>query len=248
MLCWEGRRRSICVILCVTLAACSRPASQQTPPATASAPATSGSPSSASSAPAATAPSAPAPTPPSPSHGPDDTPIVISDGSLWIGLNPLAPRTGGGGPGKYLTFTNFMPQPEERTEVRAITLMDLYQDDTRLVWDGLDVNGTAPATCQNPEEDCLVQLQYEGPGMDVEVAWNASNPNVNHRVLTIRFPGRPVNQWIDWVRDSHVILHPVDWDHSARKRFQQIFFNRAPQPVNPDGNRLTIHLKPAPRR
>ena len=31
------------------------------------------------------------------------------------------------------------------------------------------------AVCQNPAEDCLIQLQYGGG------------------------PGRPVNQWIDWV-------------------------------------------------
>jgi len=170
---------------------------------------------------------------------------VISDGSMWIGLTPQAGNQAARE--KSFNFTSFEPGPGySQGEVRSIMLRDNY--DTRLVWDGIDINGTPPGTCQNPGEDCLIQIQYEGPGMDVEISWTVSEQFNGQRRLTLRFPGRPLNEWIDWVRDSHVILHPVDWDHAARKKFTQIFLNRNPQPVDPNGNRITIHLKPEPRR
>jgi hypothetical protein len=213
------------------------------PPAATPSP-TTPSPSAPSQPPPATTPP-PAQQAPSVSHGPDDTPIVISDGSLWIGLNPLG---GKGSGGKQISFTNFDHQPGDPNEVRAITLMD-PPDGTRFAWDGIDINGTAPSTCQNPAEDCLIQLQYEGPGMDVEVSWGVTDSyNPPRRRLTFRFPGRPVNQWIDWVHNSHIIFHPVDWDHSARKKFTQVFLNRNPNPVDPNGTRITIHLKSEPRQ
>ena len=131
-------------------------------------------------------------------------------------------------------------------EIREIGFTRLF-DGTRLTWDGIDINGVAPQTCQNPAEDCLIQIQYEGPGMDLEVAWSATQQYNSARSLVLRFPGRPVNQWIDWVRESHIIYHPVDWDHSGRKRITQLFLNRTAQPVDSNGNRITIHLKPESR-
>ncbi|HLK68770.1 MAG TPA: hypothetical protein VKU19_35310 [Bryobacteraceae bacterium] len=205
------------------------------------------------SAPSTAPPSTPAPTQPAPqpapppaaapAHGPDDTPIVIGDGSLWIGLNPLGGRGSGG---KQLTFSNFDRQPGDPNEIREIAMLNLY-DGTRLTWDGIDVNGATPSTCQSPAEECLIQIQYEGPGMDLEVSWSPTQNYNPGRKLVIRFPGRPVNQWIDWVRDSRIIFHPVDWDHSAQKKITQLFLNRTSQSVGANGNRITIHLKPEPR-
>lgn len=230
----------------VILAACSAPA--PAPTADSKAGGTPGTapppgPPQGQGQPANPAPPPSAPPVPKVDHGPDDTPIVISDGSLWIGLNPLGGRGGGGG--KSFSFSDFDRQPGDSSEVRALNLMDL-SGSMRLTWDGIDINGVAPAACQNPAEDCLIQLQYEGPGMDLEAAW-ALDSNSRQWRLTLRFPGRPVNQWIDWVRDSHIIFHPLDWDHSARKKFQQMFLNRTAQPLDPNGTRLTIHLKPGPR-
>jgi hypothetical protein len=160
-------------------------------------------------------------------------------------LNPLA---GKGGGGKPISFSNFDRQPGDMNEVREMNLLDLY-DGSRLAWDGVDINGVAPPTCQNTAEDCLIQMQYEGPGMDLEVSWGVvGSYNPPRRQVTLRFPGRPVNQWIDWLRDSHIIFHPVDWDHAARRKLTQLFLNRNPQPVDPNGNRITIHLKPVPRQ
>ncbi len=176
--------------------------------------------------------------------------MIISDGSMWIGLTPSAPpsqQQQQQGRERGLTFSSFDPGPNYgNNEVRSLMLRDAY--DGHYVWDGIDINGNPPPTCQNPQEDCLIQIQYEGPGMDVEVAWTVSEQYNGQRRLSLRFPGRPANEWIDWVRDSHVMLHPVDWDHAARKKFTQIFLNRTPQTVDPNGNRITIHLKSEPRR
>lgn len=196
--------------------------------------------------PGATAPPSAAQPPQQPSipHGADDTPILISDGSLWIAMNPLG---GKGSGGKAMSFSNFDRQPGDTSEVREISLLNLW-DGSRLTWDGIDINGVAPPVCQNPGDDCLIQIQYEGPGMDVEVSW-AQDPNNNsRRKLTLRFPGRPLNQWIDWVRESHIVYHPLDWDHTARRKFTQLYLNRNPHPIDPNGNRITIHLKPEPRQ
>ncbi|HTS31550.1 MAG TPA: hypothetical protein VMH81_37015 [Bryobacteraceae bacterium] len=170
--------------------------------------------------------------------------MIIGDGSLWIALNPLGGR---GGSGKQVSFSNFDRQPGDTSEVRELSMLNLW-DGSRLTWDGIDINGAAPVTCQNPAEDCLIQIQYEGPGMDLEVSWAAAASYDQKRRVSLRFPGRPVNQWIDWVRDSHIIFHPVDWDHAARKRITQLFLNRNPQTVDANGNRITIHLKPEPRQ
>jgi hypothetical protein len=160
-------------------------------------------------------------------------------------LNPLGSRGSGG---KHFTFGNFDRQPGEQNEIREMNLLNAY-DGSHLTWDGIDINGVAPSTCQNPAEDCLIQLQYEGPGMDLEVSWSLTGShNPPKRTVSLRFPGRPVNQWIDWVRESTLILHPVDWDHAARKKFAQLYLNRNSQPVDPNGNRITIHLKAEPRR
>ncbi len=221
----------------LALVGCSKPAPAPAPES-AAAPSTSAAPAQS---PAPSTP--PAPSPPITTRGADDTPIIIGDGSLWIGLNPL---NGHGGTGKQITFDNFDMQPGASGEVRSLTLLRLF-DGTTLNWDGIDINGTPPQACQDAGQDCSIQLRYEGPGMDVEVAWKQMDPSRPGRSLVLRFPGRPVGDWINWVRGSRIIMHPVDWDHSARKRIDQLYVNGVLQTLDPNATRITIHLKPAAR-
>src|SRR6185369_16920362 len=141
------------------LAACHSPNPEQVQtPAPSNPPAGSapGSPAPGASQPSGNPPAATAPPPKaSAPHGPDDSPIVLSDGSMWIGLTPQAGNQAARE--KSFNFTSFEPGPGySQGEVRSIMLRDNY--DTRLVWDGIDINGTPPGTCQNPGEDCLIQI------------------------------------------------------------------------------------------